>query len=250
MAHMNINQLTVDGGTQSRAKIDEEVVQEYADALESGTCFPPVSVYHDGLKYYLADGFHRYFAHKRAKKSSIDVEVAPGTLRDAVFHSLGSNALHGLRRSAEDKRSVVLHMLEDDEWSQWSDQQIARQCHVSQPFVSKLRKEKKVESQFVKPKRKEKKEPDREIDELVVDDIKHDVINVLEKENEDLKNALAVAKLGESPNAGEADMLIGLLQEEIRILKIENQSLRVSRDQYQSENAQLKKQIAMLKKEK
>ena len=85
---------------------------------------------------------------------------------------------------------------------------------------------------------------------MVEDDIKHDVINVLEQENEDLKNALAVAKLGESPNAGEADMLIALLQEEIRILKIENQSLRVSRDQYQDENAQLKKQIAMLKKER
>lgn len=249
MAHVNMELLKVDAGTQSRAAINEDAVREYQEAIESGSCFPPVSVYYDGIHYYLADGFHRYFAHKRAKKVSIDADVVPGTLRDALLHSLGANAVHGLRRTAEDKRATVIRMLEDDEWSQWSDQEIARQCHVSQPFVSKLRKEKKPEVKY-KTKTGTFTQKQREPDLMVEDDIKHDVINVLEQENEDLKNALAVAKLGESPNAGEVDMLIALLQEEIRILKIENQSLRVSRDQYQDENAQLKKQIAMLKKER
>ncbi len=31
-------------------------------------------------------------------------------------------------------------LLEDSEWSQWSDREIARQCKVSQPAVSKYRK--------------------------------------------------------------------------------------------------------------
>ncbi|PNW54816.1 UNVERIFIED_CONTAM: hypothetical protein BEN50_09060 [Euhalothece sp. KZN 001] len=32
-------------------------------------------------------------------------------------------------------------LLQDNEWSQWSDRAIARQCQVTQPFVSKLRKQ-------------------------------------------------------------------------------------------------------------
>jgi hypothetical protein len=30
-------------------------------------------------------------------------------------------------------------LLEDEEWSQWSDREIARQCAVSKSFVSKVR---------------------------------------------------------------------------------------------------------------
>jgi FtsZ-binding cell division protein ZapB len=45
-----------------------------------------------------------------------------------------------------------------------------------------------------------------------------------------------------------AEKLIEELREEIRLLKIENQALTVSRDTFQSENAQMKKQIKMLQK--
>jgi FtsZ-binding cell division protein ZapB len=45
-----------------------------------------------------------------------------------------------------------------------------------------------------------------------------------------------------------AQETIESLREEIRILKIDNEALRISRDTFQNENAQLKKQIAMLQK--
>jgi FtsZ-binding cell division protein ZapB len=45
-----------------------------------------------------------------------------------------------------------------------------------------------------------------------------------------------------------AEKLIEELREEIRLLKIENQALTVSRDTFQSENGQMKKQIKMLQK--
>ena len=41
--------------------------------------------------------------------------------------------------SNADKRKAVLTLLEDEEWSKWSDNEIAQKCEVSQPFVSKLR---------------------------------------------------------------------------------------------------------------
>jgi hypothetical protein len=50
-----------------------------------------------------------------------------------------------LRRTNADKRKAVKTLLEDEEWSKWSDREIARQCEVSHPFVSKM-KEKYLET--------------------------------------------------------------------------------------------------------
>lgn len=240
---MNIDQITIDGGTQSRSRINEETVADYAEAILQGACFPPIIVYFDGIKNYLADGFHRYFAHKRAKRKEIVAEVVSGTLRDAVLHSLGANALHGLRRTNDDKRNSVFIMLEDVEWSDWSDAEIARLCHVSHPFVAKLRKEQKQTKVVKKFQHKSGKVTTMKVNkEEVEDDIKHDVINVLHQENEELKTQLATSKL-EFPEGVDAETLIRQLREEIRLLKIENEALRLSRDQFQDENAQLKRQI-------
>jgi hypothetical protein len=37
------------------------------------------------------------------------------------------------------KRRAVLTLLNDPEWAAWSDREIARQCAVTQPFVSSIR---------------------------------------------------------------------------------------------------------------
>ena len=63
---MNIQQIRIDGGTQSRAEINSATVTEYAEAIESGSVFPPVRAFFDGVSYWLGDGFHRYFAHLKA----------------------------------------------------------------------------------------------------------------------------------------------------------------------------------------
>jgi hypothetical protein len=39
-----------------------------------------------------------------------------------------------------DKQRVVLHLLEDAEWGQWSDREIARHCGVGHALVSRLRR--------------------------------------------------------------------------------------------------------------
>lgn len=40
----------------------------------------------------------------------------------------------------EDKRRAVMTLLQDVEWGQWSDCEIARRCRVSDKIVAKLRK--------------------------------------------------------------------------------------------------------------
>lgn len=60
--------------------------------------------------------------------------------RDAVLFSVGANGAHGLQRSREDKRNAVLVLLNDPEWSKWSDREIARRCAVGPDLVGSMRR--------------------------------------------------------------------------------------------------------------
>lgn len=141
MERVDLRQIRTDGGTQPRAGIDQETVADYAHELTEGAKFPPVTLFYDGSNYWLADGFHRVAAFKFAGKQRIDADVKQGTLRDAQLFAVGANATHGLRRSREDKRRAVTMLLEDEEWVQWSDREIARRCKVSNTFVGNMREE-------------------------------------------------------------------------------------------------------------
>lgn len=107
--------------------------------MAEGVSFPPLVVFHEGEAYWLAEGFHRHHAAQEAGLAEMPCEVRPGDLREAILHSVGSNATHGLRRSNADKRRAALILLEDSEWSTWSDREIARRCAVDNSFVSRLR---------------------------------------------------------------------------------------------------------------
>lgn len=139
VSYLRVADFKLDGGTQPRAEIDEAIVSEYADAMKAGESFPPVVAFQDGASVWLADGFHRVHAARRADIKEIAAEVYDGTKRDAILHSVGANAAHGLRRTNADKRKAVMTLLEDDKWSQWSDREIARRCAVHNSFVSRLR---------------------------------------------------------------------------------------------------------------
>lgn len=130
--------IEIDGGTQTREIIDEKAVSEYCEAMQAGTVFPPAVVFYDGSTNWLADGFHRYHAASRAKKQ-LFCEVRPGTKRDAILYSVGANDTHGIRRSNQTKRNSVLKLLEDAEWKEWSNGEIARRCAVSANFVGEIR---------------------------------------------------------------------------------------------------------------
>lgn len=134
---ITVSEIRIDGGTQPRIEIDEHTVSEYAESIEQ---LPPITVFYDGSAYWLADGFHRWHAHRLAGRSKIAADSRPGSRRDAILYSVGANSSHGLRRSNADKRRAVETMLADTEWSKWSDRKIADQCHVSAPFVGAMRR--------------------------------------------------------------------------------------------------------------
>ena len=132
--------ITADIAVQSRETMDKEAIEEYAEAMQHGAKFPPVVVFHDGEKYWLADGFHRHQAALQAE-CRLGVAVKFGTRRDAVLHAAGANSIHGLRRTNADKRNAARKLLQDQEWCEWNDREIAKHCGVSDRFVGSLRKE-------------------------------------------------------------------------------------------------------------
>jgi hypothetical protein len=137
-ARIPMQGIRIDGGTQSRVSLHEPTVAEYAEVVSGGGQLPAVIIYDDGAEIWLADGFHRYHGHKAAGAEDILCEVRFGTRRDAILHSVGANAAHGLRRTNNDKRRAVMTLLADPEWSTWTQGKIAEACGVSREFVSRL----------------------------------------------------------------------------------------------------------------
>ena len=136
-----LDDIRTDGGTQPREYLNELVLSEYAESMAEGAEFPPVVVFFDGDYYWLADGFHRFFAAKKCGVRDLVAEVRQGARRAARLYAVGANAAHGLRRTNADKRRAALTLLQDEEWQRWSNREIARQCGVTHTFVAKLRRE-------------------------------------------------------------------------------------------------------------
>lgn len=136
--------IRTNGGTQMRSGLNEVTVSEYAEAMTLANDyipFPPLIVFYDGQDYWLGDGFHRHAAAGKAfnEDCSIPCDIRSGTRRDAVLYAAGANADHGLRRTNADKQRAIKTLLDDTEWSSWSNREIARRCKVDEKTVRMMR---------------------------------------------------------------------------------------------------------------
>lgn len=136
---LSLDLIDVYGGTQARVKTSDEAIESYAEEMNNGTEFPPISVYFDGSTYWLADGFHRYLATKRIERPTISAEVQAGGRSDALKHALGANSTNGVYRNNADKRNAVEIALE--EWPDRANPVIADICKVSIELVRQRRNE-------------------------------------------------------------------------------------------------------------
>jgi len=115
--------IRTDLGTQMRIAMNEEVVKEYAEAMQAGCEFPPLRAFFDEPNdlIILVDGFHRLAAHNQVRPNDqIRVELVFGTAEDAQWESIGANKSHGLRRSNEDKRNAITQAWVSDGGLHWS----------------------------------------------------------------------------------------------------------------------------------
>lgn len=147
--------IRLDGQTQSRIALSEDVIVEYAGLMKGGYQFPPLLVVFDGASYWLVDGFHRRWAAVKAKVKDLKCIVLQGTRDDARWISYGANKDHGLPRSNPDKKRAVLAALKHPNGAKWSDGKIGEHVGVSQRMVTKYRQE-------LTPTQKDSESPTRE----------------------------------------------------------------------------------------
>lgn len=132
---IDIKKIRLDGGTQFRESINQDKAKEYKELMLEDVVFKPVEVVFDGENYYLVDGFHRYFAIKSMGVDTIEAKVTEGTLQDAIRIARRSNSAHGMPRSQETKRRVVMSALNDPENEGAASREIAKECQVSHTLV-------------------------------------------------------------------------------------------------------------------
>jgi len=276
---IELSKINTLGGTQPRAELNQETIAEYRDAYKAGATFPPVTLFFDGATYWLADGFHRFWGAKEAGKTTILEEITPGTQREAILYSLSANSKHGLKRSNADKRKAVKTLLDDAEWSAWSDHELARRCAVSVSFVGDIRKAhcsqttvttpqgrtyttkhgttatmntanvgKKQGAEKTKPEQQEASAPAEPAEEAPPE---YTPLDAAQDQIAELQDALALATAADltPEDKAQAATLIARLRDENRIQAATIKALTASRDHYQAENGELKKQIRLQRRE-
>jgi hypothetical protein len=179
--------------------------------------------------------------------------------------------------TAEDYRRSVNITLDHPKWSTYSNAQIAAHVGVSASTVARIKKERNIQpatkvtytdkhgneatmdtskigkKKPAKPKPEPKAEPEEEENEYDPAEEKMrelmDTITHLSDENTVLRDKIAIGQWDASEiEKIDAQETIENLREQIRVLEIDNQALRESRDMFQNRNAELIKSVNSLKK--
>lgn len=272
-----LEEIRIDGNTQSREELDQAQVKLYADLMKMGTVFDPPVVFFDGSHNWLADGFHRYFAHKSNGALEVSCTVMEGTVDDAMFYGISANGSHGMRPKPGDLRKGIFWVLSHPDRGQMSNNAIAKHMHISPLTVAKYRaeweeqtgaeprdevtfvKDGKTKTMKVKNIGKTREKKEKPLDEAAPppmtenEAIQEKLLELEDQfketiaENERLKDAIAVGQYDASDiEKVDVEETLADLREQIRIKDIEIVSLRESRDLYQNRAAELMKQIKML----
>ena len=261
---LELDKIRLDGDTQPREKILEDWIKHLQELLLDGVQLTPVTIFYDGKHYWLADGFHRYHAHKNAGFKDIEVDLTNGTKRTAWIYSLSANGKHGMPPTAKDRRNNVIRALEDIELGEKSNREIAKICDVSHMTVQRIRKELELASspqppkpqkpakqnQVIKPGASapaaKEEEYDPKEDQLKEMAIEH---QEMAKENAKLKDQLAIKQLPANEDAkAEIEETIGSLRKQVESLERELRSVTLSRNDYQQKNSDLLNQVTYWKR--
>jgi hypothetical protein len=110
--------------------------------MQNGVRFPLIDVFCNENGNFLADGFHRYAAHRTLTPNTpIRCRIHEGGITEARIFACGANTSNGLRRTCEDKRKAVKLLLQEEQCTQWSNRKIADYAQVSEVTVRRIRAE-------------------------------------------------------------------------------------------------------------
>jgi regulator of replication initiation timing len=281
MKQININNIRTDGGTQVRLELLHDKVDEYAELMAEGVEFPPLIAFHDGSNYWLADGFHRYFAQKKNDASLINVDVRVGTKAEAKDFARTANNKHGMPLSHADRRNMIIEMLNDPDCATYTNEMLSEKAGVSKRSVMRVKQSLESDNEstlktyvdknniartvdtakLASKKAVDKPAAERPVgtkpdsstineDKLAIamlnDQISElsDTISGLSEENARLRDVIAVGQW-DATDIEKMDIedTVKELREQIRVLEIENSSLRDGRDSYMNRNSELQRSL-------
>jgi hypothetical protein len=134
--------IQIDPQTQARVRYEYPRIDELTALLLDKVPFnDDIDLYFDGKLYWLADGFHRVAAYRKAATKQVYALVRQGDKRDALLHAAGANAAHGSPRKPEDVRRAIRLLLDDKEYGQWSNVRLARLARCTDKTVAAVRDE-------------------------------------------------------------------------------------------------------------
>jgi hypothetical protein len=259
---IELKKIRLDGGTQPREKIHDDAVARYAEVLlNGGKMKEDPTVFFDGKDYWLADGFHRYHAHKRAGFTKVSCNIIEGTKRSAWIYSRGANHDHGMPRTSEEIRESVISCLNDIELSEMSDVGIAEICKCSSMTVGRVRKSleldrptkvmtkngKMMDTTNLRSKAKPEPEPEYTHDDRL-SELATEHQHALDEVNK-LRDRLAISALPETEEAkAEIEETIDTLRSQVSSLELELRAVTQSRNDYQQKNNDLIKQVTYWKR--
>src|SRR5262245_40034645 len=73
---------------QTREKLNDEAISDYAEKIRKGVTFPPGKVFEIDGRKVLVGGFHRYRAFERARLDSMPCVVRQGTEWEALVEAI------------------------------------------------------------------------------------------------------------------------------------------------------------------
>ncbi|SEL74444.1 ParB-like nuclease domain-containing protein [Atopomonas hussainii] len=125
-----------------------EHLDDLKQAISQGVRLPPVQVVKaeadKGGRFYLVDGFHRFWAHEQLKKKVIAAEVLDGCgIAHALIAAGRANLSHGLRLDKHQRAENAwrcLNLPESDHFRRLNKTEAAGALGVSSETIKKMRK--------------------------------------------------------------------------------------------------------------
>ena len=154
ITRLPVTKLIADQSAQARAGgLDQDYVDELVVQILDGARLPPIIAFHhkptakeslllwpDG-QTYVADGFHRLAAARRAEKQEIEVDLREGTRKDAIVYALGANSDHGKRRCKRDLEHAYSIGVTEEIFREWDVEAVAQFLKCSQRWARQITKE-------------------------------------------------------------------------------------------------------------
>ena len=138
-SRISIDKIRMDGGTQVRVMLDDDLIKRYACLMADEQDLDPILLYFDGEQYWLVDGFHRVGAARELGKSTIPAIVKQRSQAQAVWDSLTANGRHGKQLTPADRIAAIKKALRIH--PEYTDRRIAKELMVDNKTVAKYRKE-------------------------------------------------------------------------------------------------------------